>query len=348
MTTLSTSRSRARPTMADVARRAGVSLKTVSRVVNDEPGVHTGTVDRVRKAIEELNYRRNDGASLLRRGAATASIGLVVEDLADPFYSAVAAGVEQTARLRGHLLLTGSGESDPRRAHDLALAFCARQVDGLIIVPAADDHSWLQPEVDRGTPVVFVDRPGTGCPADVVVVDNDGGIKAAVSHLANQGHRRIAFLGDDPAFWTAQRRRAAFKRSMAARRLSVRDMVAMGPHEPFALADRVRTWLELADPVTAVVAGNNRISATLLRVLAAMDRRDLAVVGFDDFELADLLDPPVTVVAQDPTKIGQQAASVLFARLDGDSGPPRHVVLPTRLVPRGSGEVPPWHPRENP
>lgn len=177
--------------MTDVARRAGVSLKTVSRVVNEEPGVHTETTRRVQEAIGELHYRRHDGASLLRRGAATTSVGLVVEDLADPFYSAVAAGVEQTARLRGYLLLTGSGEADPTRARDLALAFCARQVDGLIIVPAADDHSWLRPEVERGMPVVFVDRPGTGCTADEVVVDNRGGIRAAVAHLVGQGHRKI-------------------------------------------------------------------------------------------------------------------------------------------------------------
>lgn len=345
MTTLSTRkpRDRVRPTMADVARTAGVSLKTVSRVVNDEPGVHIETVRRVRTAIEQLHYRRNDGASLLRRGAATASIGLVVENLADPFYSAVAAAVEQTARLRGHLLLTGSGEADEERAREIALAFCSRQVDGLIIVPAGDDHSWLQAEIERGTPVVFVDRPAMGCTADEVVVDNHGGIRQAVSHLVSQGHRRIGFLGDDPDFWTARERRVAFRRAMAARRLSVRGLVAMGPHEHFALTDRLRTWLDDDDPVTALIAGNNRISALLLRVLASLHRRDLAVIGFDDFELADVLDPPVTVVAQDPHKIGQEAAAALFARIDGARGRPRHVVLPTRLVPRGSGELPPWH-----
>lgn len=348
MTTLSTHRSRVRPTMADVARKAGVSLKTVSRVVNDEAGVHVETTSRVRAAIEELNYRRNDGASLLRRGAATTSIGLVVEDLADPFYSAVAAGVEQTARLRGYLLLTGSGEADPRRAHDLALAFCARQVDGLIVVPAADDHSWLQPEVDRGTPVVFADRPGTGCTGDVVVVDNRGGIRTAIAHLTSQGHHRIAFLGDDSEFWTARQRRTAFRKAMAARRLPVRGLVAMGPHEPFGLTDRMRTWLDDPAPVTAVIAGNNRISATLLRVLTTMERRDVAWISFDDFELADVLDPPVTVVAQNPHEIGQQAAHALLARIDGATEPPRHVVLPTRLVPRGSGELPPWNGPRNP
>lgn len=329
--------------MADVARLAGVSLKTVSRVVNDEAGVHEATTTRVREAIDELNYRRNHGASLLRRGAGTTSIGLVVEDLADPFYSAVAAGVEQTARLRGHLLLTGSGEADEARARDIALAFCARQVDGLIVVPANDDHSWLQAEVDRGIPVVFVDRPVTGCTGDEVVVDNRGGIRAAVSHLVGHGHRRIAFLGDDPDFWTAQQRCDAYRKAMASRRLSVRDLVAMGPHEHFALADRMRTWLDRDDPVTALIAGNNRISTVLLRVLAALGRRDLALVSFDDFELADILDPPVTVIAQDPHKIGQEAATALFARIEGATGAPRQLVLPTRLVPRGSGELPPWN-----
>lgn len=328
--------------MADVARAADVSVKTVSRVVNDEPGVHHDTLVRVREAICRLHYRRNDGASLLRRGAATASIGLVVEDLADPFYSSVAAAVEQTARLRGHLLLTGSGEADPVRAKQIATAFCARQVDGLVIVPACDDYSWLQPDVDSGMPVVFVDRPAVGCTGDEVVVDNAGGIRAAVAHLVSHGHTRIAFLGDDPDFWTARERRDGFRRAMAARRLSVRGMVAMGPHEHFAVAERLRHWLDAEAPVTAVITGNNRISMLMLRVLASLGHRDLAMVGFDDFELADLLEPAVTVIAQDPHRVGQEAATALFARIDDARRPPRRVVLPTRLVPRGSGELPPW------
>ena len=125
---------RARPTMKDVAAQAGVALKTVSRVVNGEPGVTPGTAERVRAAIEALGFRRNDGARLLRKGH-TASIGLVLEDIGDPFYSALSRAVEDVAHQHGSLLFTGSSDEDPLRERELTLAFCARRVDGLIIVP---------------------------------------------------------------------------------------------------------------------------------------------------------------------------------------------------------------------
>jgi LacI family transcriptional regulator len=126
--------------MKDVAARAGVALKTVSRVVNDEPGVTPDTADRVRTAIEVLGFRRNDGARILRKGQ-TASIGLIMEDIGDPFYSTLSRAVEDTAHQHGSLLFTGSSDEDPARERELALAFCARRVDGLIISPGSAYHA---------------------------------------------------------------------------------------------------------------------------------------------------------------------------------------------------------------
>src|SRR3954447_18214272 len=135
-----------RPTMKDVAARAGVGLKTVSRVVNGEPGVTPETERRVQEAIDALGFRRNDSARLLRKGR-TASIGLVLEDLADPFYSPLSRAVEDLARAHGTLLFTGSSAEDADREQELVLAFCARRVDGLVIVPASQDHRYLKPEI---------------------------------------------------------------------------------------------------------------------------------------------------------------------------------------------------------
>ena len=140
---------RVRPTMKDVAGRAGVALKTVSRVVNGEPGVRPQVVDRVRSAIAELGYRRNDGARLLRKGQ-TASVGLVLEDIGDPFYSTLSRAVEDVAHQHESLLLTGSSDEDPERERELTLAFCARRVDGLIIIPASENHAYLLPEMAAG------------------------------------------------------------------------------------------------------------------------------------------------------------------------------------------------------
>lgn len=322
--------------MNDVARLAGVSIKTVSRVVNAEPGVHAETADRVLAAIERLGFRRNVGALNLRRGSSTGTIGLVLEDVANPFYSGLTRAAEEVARHFGRQVLTGSSDEDAGRERELALEFCARRVDGLIIIPAGQQHGYLLPEIASGMPVVFVDRPPGDVLADTVLVDNVAGAARAVTHLAAHGHRRIAFLGDAPAIFTATQRLAGFREGCVTAGIPFDDrLVAMGPHTRDTVAEALRTL-----DATAVVTGNNRITVLALRALAAAPTRP-ALVGFDDFELADLLDPPVTVVSLDPAELGRAAAELLFARLDGDRGPPRRIVLPTRLTARGSGETRP-------
>src|SRR5262245_27740056 len=326
--------------MVDVAERAGVSLKTVSRVVNDEPGVTEATATRVQAAIDELGFRRHEGASHLRRGSTTASVGLVLMDVGDPFYSTLARAVEEVALRRRSLVLAGSSDEDAARERELALALCARRVDGLLVVPAGDDQAYLEPEVAAGTPVVFVDRPGVGLKADAVLVDNAGGVRAAVEHLANHGHHRIAFLGDAPAIYTARERLRGYRDGMAAlRRPAEERLIAMGPHTLESIQAALARFGEGPEPVTAMVTGNNRITVLLLRALAAAPGRAPAMVGFADIELADLLRPGLTVIEQDASALGRTAAELLFGRLAGDRRPFQRIVLPTRLVARGSGEI---------
>nr|WP_228641600.1 LacI family DNA-binding transcriptional regulator [Microtetraspora sp. AC03309] len=332
---------RGRPTMNDVAAAAGVALKTVSRVVNNEPGVNATTAERVHAAIERLGYRRNDGARTLRRGR-TASIGLVIEDVADPFYSGLSRAVEDVALDEGCLVFTGSSGEDASRERELVLAFCARRVDGLIIVPAGTDHDYLTPEIDAGIAAVFADRPpGADPDADTVVCDNAGGARAGTEHLLAHGHRRVAFLADSPSIFTATERLRGYREALASAGLPYdEELVAMAPPgRARALADLERLF-RLADPPTALFTGNGRTTVATLRALAAPITHGppVAVVGFDDFELADLLG--ITVVAQDPARLGRVAAELLFRRLAGESGPPQRLELPTRLVVRGSGELP--------
>ncbi|MDX2644064.1 LacI family transcriptional regulator [Streptomyces sp. NBC_00510] len=326
--------------MKDVAARAGVGLKTVSRVVNEEPGVTEDTISRVQAAIDALGFRRNDSARLLRKGR-TASIGLVLEDLADPFYSPLSRAVEDLARAHSTLLFTGSSAEDADREQELVLAFCARRVDGLVIVPASEDHRYLEPEIAAGVATVFVDRPAGGIDADVVLSDNAGGTREGVAHLIAHGHRRIGFIGDLPRIHTAAERLRGYREAMAAAGLPVHEgWVSCGPTAPDRVRAAVESMLSGPEPVTALFAGNNRITVTAVRVLA--DRPSVvALVGFDDFELADLLRPAVTVVAQEPGQLGRTAAGLLFQRLDGSAGPPKRVELACRLIPRGSGELPP-------
>ncbi|PVG81612.1 LacI family transcriptional regulator [Nocardioides gansuensis] len=322
--------------MHDVARVAGVSIKTVSRVVNGEPGVRASTRERVDAAIGQLRFLRNDGASQLRSGRAD-TIGLIVEDLANPFYSVLAAAVERVTRRHGHLLMTGSGEGLSEQEQSLAAAFLSRRAAGLLVVPTESDHAWLTQEATAGTPLVFLDRPAAGIVADTFLTDNEGGVRSGVEHLAAHGHRHIAFLGDDPAFWTAARRLDGFHTATTALGLRC-DRVAMGPHDPAGLVSVLRAWTQGDDPITAILTGNNIVTVAALHAMRAADVR-LGLVGFDDFELADLLEPSVTVIAQDPASMGEQAAHMLFQRLAGDTTPPRTVIQATRLVVRESGRL---------
>src|SRR5213078_488407 len=164
-----------RPTMVDVARVAGVSIKTVSRVINNAPHVQQELVDRVLSAVQELGFRRNGIAHTLRSGRQTSTVGLVIEEIANPFYSTIAAAVAEVARAHDTLLITASSEEDPDREQHLLLDLCSRRVDGLLVVPASLDHGFLRPEVQMGLPVVFLDRPGGGLDADTVLLDNRGG-----------------------------------------------------------------------------------------------------------------------------------------------------------------------------
>jgi LacI family transcriptional regulator len=329
---------RSRPTMKDVAIAAHVSLKTVSRVVNGEPGVTPNTEQRVRAVIETLGFRRNDSARLLRTGQA-ATVGLVLEDIGDPFYSALSRGVEGVARAHGSLLVTGSSDADPATERMLALTLCARRVDGLIIVPTDSDHGFLEQEMTAGVPVVFADRPPGGIDADTVLSDNIGGAAAGTAHLIAGGHRRIGYIGDSRDIFTARERHRGYRSAMSAANLPVAaSWVAMGTPTTASVQEAIKHMLAGQEPVTAILCGNNRVSVLALHVLAAL-RQTIAMVGFDDFELADLLG--ITVIAQDTAELGRQAAELLFQRLDGDNPPPHRIVIPTRLIGRGSGELRP-------
>ncbi len=343
MTTLPGPVGRARPTMRDVAALAGVSLKTVSRVVNNEAGVSAGLVDRVERAARQLDFRPNRGARSLRRSdGRTATIGLVLEDIANPFSAAVHRAVEDVARARGVAVLAGSLDETPERERELVGTFAARRVDGLVIMPTGGDQSHLVLERRAGTHVVFVDRPG-GLAADVVVADNHRGAGLATHHLVAGGHRRIAFLGDRASIPTLQDRLAGFLAAMQACGLPVADEhIACGLTTVGSAQAATRALLALPEPPTALFTAQNLVTMGAVRGLReAGAQHRVALVGFDDFLLADMLDPPLTVVAQDPQEIGRRAADLLFRRIDGDDSPFEHQVVPTRLVPRGSGEVAP-------
>jgi LacI family transcriptional regulator len=325
-----------RPTMKDVARVAEVSLKTVSRVVNGEPNVRPETELRVQRAIAELGFRRNDAARSLRQRHRPRPLGLVIGDVGNPFYSAIARGVEQVLRGREMLLITGSSDEDPERERELIRSLLERRVDGLIVAPAATDHRYLLPDIAHGVPIVFIDRPPGRIEADTILLDNAGGVQAAVTHLLELGHERIGFIGDLPSIFTAGERLRGYRAALAAHGVTEDPaIVHLGSHGAESAAVALRELLELPDPPTAMLTGNNRITIGALTELAR-EHAALALVGFDDLELADLLGRPLTAVAYDAEEFGRHAAALVVRRLDGHEGPPEQLIEPTSLVVRAS------------
>ncbi len=337
-----------RATMRDVAALAGVSLKTVSRVVNGAPTVDADMAARVRRAAAQLNYRHNMTASNLRRGDRRSfMIGLMLEDVSNPYSSIIYRAVEDVARGRGVGVLAGSLDENPGRERELAATLVARRVDGLIVVPAGRDHSYLRDEQEMGTAVVFVDRPPALLPADAVMADNTHGATTAVTHLLRHGHRRIAFLGDLTTITTAQDRHAGYRDVLRQAGLPADPALERHDlHTADAAQAAVTALLTSPHPPTALFSSQNLITLGTVRALrAASSQHRTALVGFDDLPLADMLDPPVTVVAQDVLAIGTLAARILFRRIDGDTTPTRTHIVPTRLIERGTGEIPaPSHP----
>jgi LacI family transcriptional regulator len=321
-----------RPTMVDVAREAGVALKTVSRVVNDEPGVRPATAERVNRAISRLRYRRNDLARRLRSHAPTATLGLVVEDVTSPRSAAILGGVEEVVRELGWLVVAAGCGDDPVRERRLVVAMVERQVDGLLVVPAGDDHRYLASEVRRGTPAVFLDRPPAGIAADTVLVDDRGGARAGVGWLLASGHRRIAVLGGERTPRSVVERLAGCREAVAGR---AGAGLRVGGGDGVAVEAAAASLLAGDDPPTALVALSADATSGVVRAAARAARRDgpVAVLSFARVALADLLPVLVLVVDHDPAELGRHGAELLLDRLDGNAGPARRVVLPATLVP---------------
>ena len=336
---------RVRPTLRDVARLAGVSPKTVSRVVNGERGVSTPVREQVQRLVDELGYRPDRSASNLRRSdRRTGLVGAVVQDVATEFSAALLRAVTDVAHRRGDVVLAASTDEEPVRELQLVRDLVGRQVDGLVVMPSTQRQARLVWE-QAGVPVVFLDRRPDGVPADSVGVDNTRAARDAVEHLLARGHRRIGLLGDVLSIPTARERLDGGLAALRAAGVGGDgSLVAFGLRTEAEAIGAVSRMMGQFDPPTALVT--MRFSATYgaVRALRGLGlSHDVGLVGFDDFALADLMDPPVTVVRQDTAGLGGEAARLLFARIDGDTSAPTDVVVPHQLVQRGSGEVPGPH-----
>lgn len=330
--------------MREVAALAGVSLKTVSRVVNREASVSPEVTARVERAVRQLGYRHNLAASNLRRSnARSAMVGALLQDVSNSFSASLLRSLEDAAHSRDMLLFAASLDEEPERERGLVESLLRRQVDGLLLMPATSRQDYLVDDVRNGLPVVFVDRRPRGLDADSVTVDNTLGAAMAVQHLIEHGHQRIAVLCDLPGIQTASARLTGYRQAMRAAALPPRpEHVVVSLRSERAATEATLRLLDADVAPTAIFAARNALAVGAIRALRERGMsRSVALVGFDDFPLADIVDPPLTVVRQNVAQIGAEVTRLLFARIDGAGTVPEHLVLTPELVARGSGEIRP-------
>jgi LacI family transcriptional regulator len=323
--------------MRDVADRAGVGMMTVSRVLNGTARVREETRARVYRALEELQYRPNHLARALR-GSRSYSIGVIVPDLNDSFFASYAHAINAVAKRHSYSVLLTTSDENTETELEEARQLLGRQVDGLIVIPACNGRSHLNSHELTRTPIVVADRPVPQSRLDCILVDNKKGSIAAVEHLIQHGHRRICYIGMSQRIYTIQARLAGYKKAMESAHLQP-EVFLEGEKEDETLA-YLKGLRARPDPPTAIFASNGFVSRHALHALATLGTRipdEMAIIGFDDFELADILQPALTVIRQPVQRLGQEAAELLFARLTKSAETaPKKVLLPVELVLRRS------------
>jgi LacI family transcriptional regulator len=324
--------------LLDVANAAGVSLRTASRVLNDDPRVAAETRQRVREAMLDLRFQPDEMARSLRAGTDTA-IGFVVESISDPFFAEVIDAVELEMSRHGRSVLVTSTRRDPEWERDVIGRMMQRRIAGLLLSPTGDDHSWLD---TRRVPVVLVDRPAPGLSADLVEIDDYRAAFDASAHLIRHGHQRVAYVGDTPAISTSAARLRGYRDALMHHRVEADErLVNCDSATSQAAARAVSVMVSGADSPTAILSAATRASLGVVPALHAAGRTDIALVSFGDFPMADALRPAVTVVDHPGHEIGRVAAARLLARLGQPGLPVERIQVPARIIERGSGELRP-------
>jgi LacI family transcriptional regulator len=326
-------------TMADVARSAGVSVATVSHVLNDTRPVLPHTRQAVLDAVEELGYTPNSLARSLVTSR-TRSIGLAVSAISNPYFTEILQGVEASALEHGYSLLIADPHDDPEHERKVAQLLHERRVDGMIVAPSADPRGLIAYLGRHDVPTVFLDRLVDAPGFDQVCAESAEPTARMVTHLAGLGHRRIGLVAGRPGLSTTSERTTGYRHGLAAAGLPYDEQLLVhGDSESAGGEQATAALLSLTVPPTALVTANNAMTIGALRALR--DRGlsvpgDIALCCFDDFAWADLFSPRLTAVAQPSKEIGAQAVRVLLERLASPDRPARTVRLPCTFVHRNS------------
>lgn len=328
-------------TIADVARSARVSTGTVSHVLSGARYVRPETRARVEQAIDELGFRPSTIARALT-SRRTRTVGMVVPDVTNPFFADLIWQVEQALTNADYALYFGNSANDPERERGYLEGLFARRVDAAILVVTAGADIELLRRLVAEVPAVLVDR-SADVAADAVVGDSAAGTRAAVDHLVELGHRRIALVNGDERLPTGQERRIGVEAALARHGLEPAGRTS-GAFTLESGSDQMHELLATGEPATAVCAGNDLLAMGVLKAAAERGLRvpaDLSVVGYDGIDYAGFTSPPLTTVRQPGTAMGEETARLLLSRLDGYDGGPRRIVVHPELVVRASTAPPP-------
>lgn len=325
------------PTLVDVAREAGVSLKTASRVLNEADNVSEKKVTKIRAVMERLGYRPNELARGLK-SRKSAAIGMIVPNLSDPFFSNAIKAAQEEARANGYVVVLSSSGGYPDVERSEIDTLVRRQIDGLVIAPADSREKNLSEAIPSGLPVVTFDEPVQAGAFDAVTVTNRAGAREATEHMLGHGAREIVAIGARPHLYTCAERVAGYRDAMLAAGQQPRTCLV--EHESQLTAGWLREELFANGAVDAIFSLNWVCTILLLKGLRELGKqvgRDILLISFDDFDLAEMLTPSLTAVRQPSGKLGSEATKLLFERLKGGAEVrARSVVLPTELVIRES------------
>lgn len=330
-------KNRSVPALIDVARKAGVGAGTVSRVINGGHNVSLRTLTAVRSAIQELGYYPSHAARSLK-GAHTKTIGLIVPSVADSFFSSAAAAIQQVAGQHSCQVLLAASDNDPEKEREHITVLIQRRIDGLVLAPShAPDVKIIE---SASFSTVCFDRPIKGSAIATVVGDNYGGARAATEHLINQGYRRILCMSQDPKLFSSQKRVRAYRD--AIRRAGLPYLVERNVGDYAAVETALLEHLKTDKPIDAIFSTKNSTTIYVYQILRKLGYRiplNVALIGYDDFVLADALEPPISVVRQPVERIGARAAELLFHQMETGIQSHEMEILNVELILRASSSI---------
>jgi len=331
-------------TIKDVARRAGVSISTVSHVINNTRFVSEALQSRVGHAIEELGYRPNPLGRGLRKGKSF-TVALILPDHGNPFFVQAARGAQELVRQHNYSLITCNTDEEVDQEAFYISSLLQKKVDGIIIAPTEGGNGNLQPLVETQTPFVVIDRHVDDIPADQVISDNETGGYQATEHLIHLGHKRIGLLVGIPRLTPITDRMEGYRQALQDNGMEVDENLLSDGCSQIEEGYLAMESLLAINGLTAVFSTNNMMSLGALRCLREKKipcPEGISLIGFDDAEWATAISPSLTVVAQQPYEMGFIAAELLFAGIDSkeEKAKPSTITLETTLISRGSTAKP--------